>query len=57
MKSDKNIYEEGKKLVNQGQRAKNKNVVQHSISYKTIESDFVSQMSVYFNYFASRMKL
>ena len=57
MKNDKNIYEEGKKLVNQGQRAKNKNVVQHSISYKTIESDFVSQMSVYFNYFASRMKL
>ena len=57
MKNDKNIYEEGKKLVNQGQRAKNKNVVQHSISYKTIESDFVSQMSVYFNYFVSRMKL
>ena len=56
-KKDENIYEEGKKLESRGQRAEKKNVIEHSISHKTIESDFVPQMSPYFNYFVSRMKL
>ena len=56
-KNIKNNYQEGKKLESRGQRAQNKNVIEHSISYKTIESEFMSQMSLYFNYFVSRIKL
>ena len=56
-KNIKNNYEEGNKLESLGQRAKNKNVIEHSISYKTIESEFMLQMSLYFNYFVSQIKL
>ena len=42
----KNIYEEGRKLESRGQRSKKKNAIEHSISHKTFESDFVSQMSL-----------
>ena len=45
-KKEKNIYEEGRKLESRGQRSKKKNFVEHSISYKTLESGFVSQMSL-----------
>ena len=43
-KKEKNIYEEGRKLESRGQRSKKKNFIKHSISHKTLESDFVSQM-------------
>ena len=56
-KNIKNNYEEGNKLESLGQRAKNKNVIEHPISYKTIESEFMSQMLLYFNYFVSPIKL
>ena len=45
-KKRENIYEEGRKLESRGQRSKKKNFIEHSISYKTLESDFVSQMSL-----------
>ena len=56
-KNIKNNYEEGNKLESRGQRAKIKNAIENSISYKTIESEFMSQMSLYFNYFVSPIKL
>ena len=37
MKKYKDIYEEGEKLEERGQRAKKKNVIEHSISYKTLK--------------------
>ena len=42
----KNICEEGRKLESRGQKSKKKNVIEHSISHKTFESDFVSHMSL-----------
>ena len=45
-KEEKNIYEEGRKLESRGQRSKKKNVIEHSVLYKTFESDSVSQMSL-----------
>ena len=45
-KKDESIHEEGKKLESREKRSKKKNFIEHSISYKTFESDFVSQMSL-----------
>ena len=45
-KKEKNIYEEGTKLESLGESSKKKTFIKHSISYKTLESDFVSQMSL-----------
>ena len=45
-KKEKNIYEEGRKLESRGQRSEKKSFIKHFISYKTLESDFVSQMSL-----------
>ena len=48
IKKGKNIYGEGRKLESRRQRSKKKNVIEHSVSYKTFESDSVSQMSLTF---------